>query len=384
MSSGASRGRSALAAAGIGIGVFSIVLISVLGETGTAEISGAIAGMGVNSVMVQAGENTDILLSDGDVEALSEIKGVEKAAPLISMYTESVLIDDRQDSIVWGVDENSWEIISLTAKHGRLLSKSDTQGAKKVCVIDSELAENAYGRSNIVGKTIKLYLGGEYQNFAVVGVARSGMTSLRGALPGFVPGFVYIPCTTMQNITGLRGYDKIAVLTLPEADSEAVEADINRRLSLSRGGAEGISVSNLQQQKGRLDGILATVKLLLSSAAGISLLVSGITVMTTMLSRVTERRREIGIKKAIGAKNSLLAAEFLKESLVITATGGVCGIALGLIAAFAGCKIMGLTMSADFSLIAAAFLAAIVLGAVFSLYPALKAASMEPVDALRQ
>lgn len=378
----ASRGRSALAAIGIGIGVFSIVLISVLGETGTAEISGAIAGMGVNSVMVQAGENRDILLSEKDVEALSEINGVEKAAPLISMYTESVLIDDKQDSIVWGVDENSWEIISLTPKHGRLLSKADIQGTKNVCVIDSELAESAYGRSNIVGKTIKLYLGGEYRNFAVVGVAQSGMTSLRGALPGFVPGFVYIPCTTMQNITGLRGYDRIAVLTLPDADSQAVEADISR--SLSRSGAEGISVCNLQQQKGRLDGILSTVKLLLSCAAGISLLVSGITVMTTMLSRVTERRREIGIKKAIGAKNSLLAAEFLKESLMITLSGGFCGIILGLIAAFIGCKVMGLAMHADFILIAAAFLAAVIIGAAFSLYPALKAASMEPVDALRQ
>ena len=131
-------------------------------------------------------------------------------------------------------------------------------------------------------------------------------------------------------------------------------------------------------------GILSTIKLLLSLVAGISLLVSGITVMTTMLASVGERKREIGIKKAIGAKNSSLAVEFMRESLVITAAGGITGIVLGFLVSLIGCAVLGMSMQADIVLIAAAFAAAVLVGVTFSVYPAMKAASMCPVEALRE
>lgn len=377
-------GRSALTVAGIAIGVFAIVLISVLSETGSAKISQAMTDMGINSVMVQAQSDYDSDLSDADIEVLSHIGGVRKAMPLMGSYTESLLCGQTDDCMVWGVNDEAREIISLTAKHGRLISKGDVDGEKKVCVVDEDLAVAAYGRSNIVGKTIRLYLGGEYHTFSVTGVARSGVSSLQNMLSGIIPKFVYIPYTTMQEITGKKNYDKIAVLTEPTADSEAISDRITHGLSRNRTADEGISVNNLQQHKSQLDGILSTIKLLLSLVAGISLLVSGITVMTTMLASVGERKREIGIKKAIGAKNSSLAVEFMRESLVITAAGGITGIVLGFIVSLIGCAVLGMTMQADIVLIAAAFAAAVLVGVTFSVYPAMKAASMCPVEALRE
>lgn len=377
-------GRSALTVVGIAIGVFAIVLISVVSETGSAGISQAMADMGINSVMVQAQSDYVSDLSDKDIEVLSHIGGIRKAMPLMGSYTESMLCGQTGECMVWGVNNEANEIISLDARYGRLINKGDVEGEKKVCVVDEELAVAAYGRSNIVGKAIRLYLGGEYHTFSVTGVARSGVSSLRNTLSGVIPKFVYIPYTTMQELTGKSSYDRIAVLTEPTADSEAISEQITRGLSQNRISDEGISVNNLQQQKSQLDGILSTLKLLLSLVAGISLLVSGITVMTTMLASVSERRREIGIKKAIGAKNGTLAAEFLREGFFITSVGGLAGITLGFAVSLTGCAVLGVTMRADFGLIAASFAAAVLVGIVFSVYPAMKAASLHLVEALRE
>lgn len=377
-----SGGRSALTVTGIAIGVFSIVLISVLGETGAAKISESMDQMGINSVMVQAQDDGLSDLNDRDVAVLSGISGVRKAMPLMGSYTEGVLLYNHEECMVWGVNEEAREIISLTAEHGRLIEKGDLAERRNVCVIDEEIARAAYGRSNVVGKTIRLYLGGGYHDFTVEGVARSGVSALQNMLSGFIPHFVYIPYTTMQQITGRQSYDKIAVLTEPDADSEIISEQIGARLG--RGQANGFSVNNLQRNKSGLDEILFTVKLLLSAIAGISLLVSGITVMTTMLSSVSERKREIGIKKAIGAKNRTLAAEFLGESLVLTSAGGLFGIGAGFLVSGIGCAAVGVTLTADFTLVFGSFLAAVLIGAVFSVYPAMKAARMTPVEALRE
>ena len=375
--------RALLTSAGIATGIFAIVLVSVLSETGARSISDAASEMGINSVMVQTQAGGGSYLDESDIEVLSEIKGVEKATPLLSGYTESLIIDKDEDIMVWGVNEDSKDIISLTARHGRLISRLDVSGRKKVCVIDSELAENAYGRSNIVGKAVKLYLGNKYHDFIVVGVAESGVTALQNSLSGIVPRFAYIPYTTMQDITGQSGYDKIAVLTEPEADSEAITEEINRSLEKTKGRADGISVNNLQQHKGQLDSITSTIKIILSLIAGISLLVSGINVMTTIMAGVNERRREIGIKKAIGAKNASIVLEFLGESAVITSVGAVGGLLIGILFCGVCCKLLSVSMAVDFGLIIFAVLAAIVIGGVFSIYPALKAAKMYPIEALK-
>lgn len=376
-------GRALLTAVGTGIGVFAVVMISVLGETGSAKIAEAASEMGINSVMVQAQPENRSYLSDDDIAVLSEIDGVRKATPLLSSYTESVIVNDREDSIVWGINEDAKDIISLYAMHGRLIDKSDVSQSAEVCVVDAELAEKAYGRTNIVGKNVRLFLGGSYRSFEVIGVAGSGVSTLQNTLSGFVPHFVYIPCSTMSRMTGKSEYDKIAVLTAENADSEQIAEKINRSLAEMHGEADGISVNNLQQHKGQLDGIMQTVKILLALIAGISLLVSGINVMTSMTANVSERRREIGIKKAVGAKDGTLAAEFLGESLVITTTGSVCGVAAGFAVSSAVCLLLGYELRADFAMIFAAVIAAAVIGAAFTLYPAMKAATMPPVEALK-
>lgn len=376
--------RSWLTMAGIAVGVFSVVMISVIGSVGTAEVSRTLVTMGVDTLLIQAADNTvSVALTDKELAAARKIEGVSDAMPLMASTTEAKMLGRRLDCFVWGVDRSADKLISLSAIHGRLISGSDTAARSRVCVIDEQFALETYGRSNVTGKKLLLFLGGKYHEFEIVGIAESGLTSLQGMLNNIMPGFMYIPITTMQSLCGRHTYDKIAVkLADPEADP-AVAKRITETLNAESGITDGFVCNNLLAQREQLTDIMAIVTAALSLVAGISLVVSGISVMTTMMMSVSERTREIGIKKAIGAKNRDICAEFLAESVLLTLLGSAVGIALGLLASIAGCIIAGVPFTADLSALLLSAVAAAAIGAVFGAYPAVKAAKLPPAEALR-
>ncbi|MCL1867036.1 MAG: ABC transporter permease, partial [Oscillospiraceae bacterium] len=223
--------RSALTVSAIAVGVFAVVLISAAGTAGSDEVSKTLETMGINSILVQH-ESANIVmgsqavpaLNQDDITAISRISGVEKAMPLMASINKAKLLDENISCFTWGVNSNAHEIISLEAKHGRLITTQDTAGKSMVCVIDEDIAMAAYNRSNVVGKTARVLLAGTYHDFEIVGVAKSGISSLQSALSGIIPNFVYIPITTMQMLTGRVGYDKIAVLI--DSDSAAMKSDV--------------------------------------------------------------------------------------------------------------------------------------------------------------
>ena len=379
-----SRTRSLLTMAGIAVGVFAVVLISTVGTVGTAQVSDTLITMGVDTLLVQAAENSvSVTLTDADVTAVRNVEGVSDVMPLMASMTEAKMIGRRLDCYVWGVDKSADRLISLTAKHGRLVNNSDAAAKLKVCVIDEQFALESYGRSNVVGKTLSLFLGGKYHEFEIIGVAESGLSSLQGMLSNIMPGFMYIPITTMQQLCGRTTYDKLAV-KIDDMDSDSVVVDrVTDTLNQLNGHTDGYTCNNLLSQKGQLDDILSIVTTALSLVAGISLVVSGISVMTTMMMSVGERTREIGIKKSIGARSRDICAEFLTESVVLTLLGSAVGIALGLAVSMLGCVVVGVAFETDVASLLAAAFAAAVIGAVFGAYPAYKAATLKPVDALR-
>lgn len=379
-----SKTRSLLTMAGIAVGVFAVVLISTVGAAGTAEVSRTLTTMGVDTLLVQTADNTvSATLTDSDVAQVRRLDGVGDVMPLMASVTEAKLINRRLEAYVWGVDKSADRLISLEAAHGRLINNADTSARAKVCVIDEAFALESYGRSNIVGKKLKMFLGGKFHEFEIIGIAKTGLSSLQSMLSNIMPGFMYIPISTMQSLCGRTTYDKIAVkLTDPDADA-AVVSRVMSKLDELHGCVDGYECNNLLAQKGQLDDILSIVTTALSLVAGISLVVSGISVMTTMMMSVGERTREIGIKKAIGARRRDICAEFLSESVIMTLIGSAFGIAAGLTVSFIGCAAVKTAFVVNLRSLLLSAAAAAGIGAVFGAYPAVKAANMSPAAALR-
>lgn len=379
-----SKTRSMLTIAGIAVGVFAVVLISTVGAAGTAEVGSTLLTMGVDTLLVQTADSTvSATLVDSDVTEIAKLEGISDVMPLMASVTEAKIINRRLDSYVWGVDKSADKLISLEAAHGRLINSADTSARARVCVIDEAFALESYGRSNIVGKKLKMFLGGKFHEFEIVGVAKSGLSSLQTMLSNIMPNFMYIPITTMQSLCGRTTYDKLAVkLADPNSDAAVVKR-VTARLDELHGIKDGYKCNNLLSQKGQLDDILSIVTTALSLVAGISLVVSGISVMTTMMMSVGERTREIGIKKAIGARRRDICAEFLSESVFMTLIGSAVGITAGLAISFIGCAVAGVAFLVNVRSLLISAAAAAAIGAVFGAYPAFKAAGMKPADALR-
>lgn len=369
----------------VAVGVFAVVVISGIGSVGAQEINSTMVTMGINSAMVEAANAGDgISLTQEDVSIFGRLDGVNKAMPLMGAMSKSKVLGEYLSCYAWGVDRDAKDIISIEAIHGRLINNRDVENRSMVCVIDEVIASESYGRSNIVGKKIGLLLGGSYCEFEVVGVAKSGITGLQSVMSGIIPDFVYIPYTTMQDIVGKTTFDKIALLLETDTADTALTQTLTEEINSIKDCANGIVINNFQSQKGQLTDILGVITATLSLIAGISLVVSGITVMTTMLVSVGERTREIGIKKSIGAGNGDILCEFLLESVLLTVLGSLAGIALGLGVCFLGCMILGVNFAVPVGAVIAAFVFSVIMGALFGAYPAVKAAGLRPIEALRQ
>jgi putative ABC transport system permease protein len=249
--------------------------------------------------------------------------------------------------------------------------------------VDENFSKTAYGRSNIVGKTISILCAGVMENFEVVGIVKTGSGLLQNLIGDYIPTFVYVPYTTMQNAIGRSTIDQIAVKVKSGSNMETVGKSIVTNLNRNDGVAEGFSSNNLAKQKDGLTNMMDIVTLILSAVGAISLLVASLSIMIVMLVSVNERTREIGIKKSIGAKRSAILFEFLFEAIMITILGCIAGIIFGYLISFAGASYFGMTLNVRFDIMLLTIGFSLLTGIIFGVYPAAKASNLKPVDALR-
>ncbi len=374
--------RAVLTSLSVSVGVFSVVIISIISSIGIDSIESSLSQMGMDNLVVSGSRNNLNGLNTDDLQIIKSQSNVINAMPLMYRVTICETENSECECMVWGVNEDANEVIELEVVYGRLLNKGDIIGSSRVCIIDQELAMLHFSRTNVVGKTITAKLNGSYFEYEIVGVVKNGVNMLQSMLGNIIPNFIYIPYTSMQEVTNQQYFNEIAVKT--NGNSQKVCELIENSIALNKADPLTLSVENLVAQKDRLSEIFKYVSIILALIAGISLIVSGLSIMTIMTISVNERTKEIGIKKSIGAKAHDILSEFMLEAIIISLFGAIVGAFSGIICAIIGGFALDLHIGINFAIIGATIAFSVIIAVIFSIFPALKASRLKIADALRR
>lgn len=377
------KSRTYLTILSIAIGVASVVLTSSVGETGKMIVGQEMEQLGIDGIIIGKESSAQgIDFGETQLETIRKQKNIEEAVPVITSYAQVKMRNYTAKSMVWGIDQGAKQVISLNPIYGRMIHKSDVIERENVCLVDVKTANAFYHRDNIVGKTLQILVNGTYHEFKVVGVVSTGGDLLQGIAGSYMPTFVYIPYTTMQEITGKQSFNQIAVKVSPDSSLESMGEEILKNLS-AVSGQSGYSLENMSKHRDQLDQIVSVITIVISAVAAISLIVAGLGIMTIMLVSVKERTREIGIKKSVGASRAIIMKEFLMEAGALSLVGGIAGAIGGILIALIGGAFLGIDVAIKDSIILFAIIFTVLIGILFGVYPSYKASKLIPVDALR-
>lgn len=392
------KGRSLLTMLGIIIGIASVIMIMAIGS-GTSnmmneELSGISSGLLYIYTSGDAQSN-EVWITEEDIEAVSEkVSGVAGITPS-EYYSGTVYANKGEFNVeVSAGNEVQQELFEKEIKYGRYFTESDVQVGRRVCVIGVDDAIKLFGTDDVVGMEIDVTLYQATQTFTIVGIQQDledgTLVTYSGSDENTVS--IDIPYTALADFNLLSdGFYSIYVIADDTAESKTVVSDVIHLLESRHqsAGEDFFMVQDYNDMISQINTVMGVMTAFISLVAGISLLVGGIGVMNIMLVSVTERTREIGIRKALGAKTSSILTQFLAESAIITALGGVIGIILGILGAFGICAILqmmdfAVTPGIQLSTILFATLFSSFVGIFFGIYPAKKAAKLSPIEALRR
>ena len=404
----ANKMRALLTMLGIIIGIGSVIGIVMVGDSMTNSMTSSLQEMGTNTVQIslqqresENGTSYSVYMDEEDyindemIEAFLQDYGdvVESVSLQESMGSGRVTEGHRYANVsISGVNSGYQSANHLTMLGGRFIGDKDNKGVKNVAVVSDRLVNNMFGQGqNPLGKEIKVNCGKEQYTFTIIGVyqyEQNAIMAMMGAAASDadITTDLFIPIQTEWKLTGtIEGYYYINVMTKQGTDSRALAQDFQDYFNrfYTRNQDFQIMAISLDSVIDQYASMMGTVQVAIAVIAAISLLVGGIGVMNIMLVSVTERTREIGTRKALGAKNSAIRMQFIVESVIICLIGGIIGIIFGMLLGYAGASLLGFPAhpSVDAILIAVCFSMAI--GVFFGYYPANKAAKLDPIEALR-
>jgi putative ABC transport system permease protein len=392
----ANKLRSGLTILGIVIGVAAVIAMLAVGHGAESTITGTISGMGTNLLFVFSGnQNTEVRnpkpLTLEDAKALSDPFQAPSVQQVSAGITGSVTITySGQDAVTSanGVTPEYQEMLNYTVSEGELISESHVLGRASVAILGADTAEKLFGRSEgVTGETVRI----SGQPFKVIGV----LTKKGGSAFGSQDDLALIPFTTAQTRLFRRNNQQdVDIIFVQAISSESVKqaqdevSQILRNRHNAQLGVDDFTVYSQEDIVNTAKTVTGVLTIFLGGIAGISLLVGGIGIMNIMLVSVTERTREIGLRKALGARRKDILTQFLTESVLLSFLGGVLGIGFGFLIAFGIGQFATMSgtpfnpvVGVDAILLATIFSTAV--GLFFGLYPANRAAGLEPVEALR-
>ena len=381
--------RTFLAMLGIIIGVGAVISMLALGAGAQKRVMERIASMGTNLLVVRPGQHgsrgvmsdTSQRLKLEDANAILEhIPNVYQVAPVVRGNTQIKYFNRNTRSSVIGSSMTYFPVRNFEIGKGRSFTEGEVERMARVAVLGPTTAESLFEKGNPVGETIKI----RGINFSIIGITKS-----KGSRGRYNPDDqVIIPYTTaMKQLLGLDYLHEIDIQATDNANLEKVQeattALLRRRHRLLEGIADDFHIRNQAEIVETASEVSRTFTILLGAIAGISLLVGGIGIMNIMLVTVTERTREIGVRKAIGAKNRDILLQFLIEAIVLSGLGGIIGVALGIGAAQMIAKFTQFYTVATLTSIMLALTFSAAVGIFFGYYPARRAALLDPIEALR-
>ncbi|MBE6741478.1 MAG: FtsX-like permease family protein [Ruminococcaceae bacterium] len=395
--------RSLLTMLGIIIGITSVIMIVGAGTGVRDYIVGLIQDMGSNAVLVsvdetQATDNDYITLEDV-ANIKNKVNGVERCSPMLMGFGRAVVNKTATEATVMMVGVNSDVQFALTntCEYGRFFTDEEYEANAPVAVMGVESAKTVFGYADATNETITVSSSGKSMSIKVCGVANvDSMVNSLGGSGSLGEMFksssdkpviaLFLPCTTLTQITGSgTNLSSVFVIAKEGADYDAVgNATVNYLKAAHSNYSKGLyTAQNMATYIEIVDIVMQVLTIFIAGVGAISLLVGGIGVMNIMLVSVTERTREIGIRKSLGAKTRVITMQFLTESIILCLIGGAIGVFLGVVGAFGACAIIDITPKISIWLILLALLFSSGTGLFFGIYPARKAAKLSPIDALR-
>lgn len=385
----ANKLRSILTMIGIIMGVFSVVSIMAIGNAAKVFMEAEFNKLGANTIMLQYKTSN---LSNNDLFTQRDLEIIVEALPEIENISASnneygvVKIGEKsRGASVLGTTSQYTSFQVLDIAYGRFINDEDNNSKRKVAFVDDLFAKRYFGRVDILGEEIKLVNGNnDIIKLKIVGVQSTEGDPFAAMMDNEeYPTYIYIPIMTYQMF---YKYDYFQRIDLSIKDKEEIQSTGEKLVKLlefvhqNKDKYLATSVQDIQKSVG---GVLDVISAILLVIAIITLLVGGIGIINILLVSVTERIREIGVRKALGARKQDIVLQFLTESMIMTGLSGLIGILLGIICSTIISKVIKIPPVVDFKTIIFAFLGSVILGIIFGVYPAKKAADLNPIEALR-